>query len=225
MPEVTAADGTQRARAAGWYKRFHASDYMTLLHLPFSSTLITFAIAGAAMAPYIYVERLIVALIAVFFAHQGSHYLDEIRGHPWNTKIPDRTLYALGISFLAIGVAAGIYLVIAVSPLLVLFFIPLVFFPVAYSLELWGGRFHRPLSFGASGALVCLGSYFLQSLTITWFSLLMSVAIGIQGTYIIILYESTKNESTRELAWNVLKGIVIMWIFIAAAMVLMRIFW
>lgn len=175
------------------------------------------------MAPSIHADRLLMAVIIVFFAHQGSHYLDEIKGHHWNTKISDRMLYALGALFLVIAVITGIYLVISVSPLLVLFFIPLVFFPVAYSMELWNGRFHRPLSFGISGALVCLGSYFLQSLSISWSSILMSMAIGIQSIYIIILYESTKTNSTKDLAWNTLKGIVIMWIFIAASMLLMRI--
>lgn len=214
---------TQRENAAGWYRKFHISDYVTLLHLPFSSTLIAFAIVGGAMAPSIHADRLIMAVIIVFFGHQGSHYLDEIKGHPWNTKISDRTLYALSFLFLAIGVITGIYLVISVSLLLVLFFIPLVFFPVAYSMELWNGRFHRPLSFGISGALVCLGSYFLQSLSISWSSILMSMAIGIQSIYIIILYESTKTNSTKNLAWYTLKGIVIIWIFIAASMLLMRI--
>ena len=176
---------------------------------------------GAAMAQIIYADRLIVALVAVFLAHQSSHYLDEIRGHPWNTKIPNRILYALGLSFLAISVIAGLYLLITVSSLLILFFIPLIFFPVTYSMELWGGRFHKPWSFGISGGLVCLGSYFLQTLTITLAPILMSVAIGIQSTFIIILYESTKREGTRELAWQTLKGIILIWIFIAIAMLLL----
>jgi 1,4-dihydroxy-2-naphthoate octaprenyltransferase len=214
---------TQRENAAGWYRKFHISDYVTLLHLPFSSTLIAFAIIGGAMAPSIHADRLIMAVIIVFFAHQGSHYLDEAKGHPWNTKISDRTLYSLSFLFLAIAIITGIYLLILVSPLLILFFIPLVFFPIAYSMELWNGRFHRPLSFGISSALVCLGSYFLQSLSISWSSIFMSVAIGIQSSYIIILYESTKADSTKNLAWNTLKGIVIMWIFIAASMLLLRI--
>jgi hypothetical protein len=173
---------------------------------------------GTAMAPVIYADRLVLAIIVVFFAHQASHYLDEIRGHPWNTKIPNSTLYALGFLFLAISMIAGLYLLLTVSLLLILFFIPLVFFPVTYSMELWGGRFHRPWSFGISGGLVCLGNYFLQTLTITLTPILMSVAIGIQSTFIIILYESTKREATRKLAWQTLEGIIIIWIFIAIAL-------
>jgi hypothetical protein len=225
MPNEMAVGASQRENAASWYRKFHTNDYFTLLHLPFASTLISYAIIGSAMAPSISAARLAVALVAVFFAHQGSHYLDEIRGHPWNTKISNRTLYALGFIFLAIGIAAGVYLLITVSFMLILFFIPMVFFPIAYSMELWRGLFHRPLSFGISSALVCLGSYFLQSLSISLSSLLMSLAICIQSVYIIILYEATKADSTKFLSWNTLKGIIILWIFIAASLLLLRTPW
>ena len=225
MPEDEAKNASQRETAAGWYRRFHLTDYVTLLHLPFAATLISFAIIGSAMAPSLDFGRMAMALVAVFFAHQGSHYLDETRGHPWNTKIPNSTLYALGFLFLAIGVAAGIYLLFSVSLILVFFFIPLVFFPIAYSMELWKGRFHSPLSFGISGALVCLGSYFLQSLGISPASVLMSAAICIQCIYIIVLYEKTKEGMTRNLAWSTLKAIILIWLFIAASFLLMKIAW
>jgi hypothetical protein len=99
-----------------------------------------------------------------------------------------------------------------------IFILPLIFFPISYGLELWDDKFHRPLGFGVSCALVYIGSYFLQTLTISLFSLLMSVAIGIQGTYIIILHEATKKNQTRALAWDVLKGIVLLWTFVALSM-------
>lgn len=208
----------QRDKAASWYRKFHISDYATLLHLPFSSVVLDFAVIGSAMAQSIYPDRLILALIGVFFAHQGSHYLDEIKGHHWDTKIPNRILYGLSLAFLVAGGVVGLYLSFTVSLLVTAFIVPMVFFPIAYSLELWNDRFHGPLWFGVSCALVCLGSFFLQTLTISLFSVLMSVAIGIQGTYIIILYEATKNSGTRGLAWNALKGIVLMWSFIALSM-------
>lgn len=209
---------TQREKAPTWYRRFHISDYATLLHLPFSIVVLDFAVIGAMMAPNVHVDRLILALIGVFFAHQGSHYLDEIRGHHWNTKIPNRTLYSLSFVFLVVAVAVGVYLSFTISFLVALFIVPLVFFPVSYSLELWSERFHRPLGFGVSCALVCIGSFFLQTLTVSLFSLFMSIAIGIQGTYIIVLYEATKESETRALAWNALKGIVLLWSFVALSM-------
>ena len=213
---------SQREKAAKWYRRFHVSDYVTLLHLPFSIVVLDFAIIGAMMAKSVYADRLILAMIGVFFAHQGAHYLDEIRGHHWSTKIPDRTLFALSFLFLAVGAVIGVYLSLTVSFFLLIFILPMIFFPIAYSLELWNDRFHRPLGFGVSCALVCIGSYFLQALTVSLFSLFMSTAIGIQGTYIIILYEATKEGKTAALAWDALKGIVILWNFVALAMITAR---
>lgn len=208
----------QRDKAAKWYRRFQVSDFAVLLHLPFSSVVLDFAVVGAMLAQHIYVDRLILAAIGVFFAHQGSHFLDETRGRHWNTKIPDRLLYALSLVFLIAGAVIGAYLSLTVSLLLVAFIIPMIFFPVSYSLELWNDRFHGPIWFGVSCALVCMGSFFLQTLTISLFSVFMSIAVGIQGTYIIILYEATKRTETRELAWNTLKGIVLLWNLIALSL-------
>jgi len=89
---------------------------------------------------------------------------------------------------------------------------------VSYSLELWKERFHNSISFGLSCLLVYLGSFFLQSGTITLTSIIMSTAIGIQGVYIIVLYEATKNDSTSKLSWSILKGIIIMWTLITVAL-------
>jgi hypothetical protein len=209
----------QREKAAKWYRRFQVSDYVTLLHLPFSTVVLDFAVIGAFMAQTVLADRLILTAIGVFFAHQGSHYLDEIKGHHWNTKIPNRILYCLSLTFLAVGVAIGVYLSFTVSLLLSIFILPLVFFPVAYSLELWNDRFHSPVWFGVSCALICVGSFFLQTLTISLVSLFMAAAIGIQGTYIIILYEATKKNQTQTLAWNALKGIILLWNFVALSMI------
>ncbi len=212
----------QRDKSAKWYRRFHVSDYAVLLHLPFSSVVLAFVVIGAMMAQHIYFERLLLAMVGVFLAHQGSHYLDEIKGRHWKTVIPNRTLYALSFLFLITGAIIGIYLAFTVTLLIALFIIPMVFFPMSYSLELWNDRFHGPLWFGISCACVCVGSFFLQTLTISLFAMLMSIAVGIQGTYIIILYEATKSNKTRALAWNTLKGIVVLWNLIALSMVISK---
>ncbi len=212
-------DLNQRSEAPAWYRKFHVSDYMVLLHLPFSSVVLDFSVIGALMAQEVYLNRLILAALGVFLAHQGSHYLDEVKGRHWSTKIPERMLYFLSFLFLTVGAAIGVYLSLTVSFLLSMFIVPLVLFPVAYSLELWKQRFHGPIWFGVSCALVCLGSYFLQALTISLFSVLMSIGIGIQGTYIIILYEASKREQTRSLAWSTLKGIVLLWNLVALSVI------
>jgi hypothetical protein len=221
--EVVTEGVKQRKRAASWYRRFHISDYTTLLHLPFSSIVISFLVFGATMAKTIYADRLILSALGVFFALQGAHYLDETKGHHWGTKIPDKTLYLIGFTCLAIGALAGIYLALKVNLWILAFIPPLVFFPIAYNLELWKEKFHNTLWFGVSwGGLVYLGSYFLQSVTIDLFSILMSIAIGVNSASILLLYEGTKVEKTRALAWNVLKGFVLFWNLVALAMLVLR---
>ena len=213
----------QREKAASWYRKFHTSDYATLLHLPFSSIVISFLVFGATMAKTIYADRLVLSALGVFFALQGAHYLDEIKGHHWGTKIPDKTLYIVGFTSLAVGALVGIYLALRVNLWILAFVPPLVFFPVVYNLELWEEKFHNTLWFGVSwGGLVCLGSYFLQSSTIDLFSILMSIAIGVNSASILILYEGTKVEKTRALAWNVLKGLVLFWNLLALAMLVLK---
>jgi hypothetical protein len=208
----------QRARAANWYKRFHFSDVIILMHIPFTIVVLDFVLIGAAMAPRIYVQRLVISLIAIFSAHQISHFLDETKSRPWGTKISNGSLYVIGFLFMFISIVLGVYLAITVSFYLLLFAIAGIFLAVSYSLELWKERFHNSISFGLSCLLVYLGSFFLQSGTITLTSIIMSTAIGIQGVYIIVLYEATKNDSTSKLSWSILKGIIIMWTLITVAL-------
>ncbi len=213
----------QREKAASWYRKFHISDYATLLHIPFSSIVIAFLVFGTTMSKTIYLDRLILSALGVFFALQGAHFLDETKGHHWDTRIPDKTLYAIGFSLLALGASVGIYLALEVNLWILAFVPPLVFFPAAYNLELWEEKFHNSLWFGVSwGSLVYLGSYYLQSSTVDLFSILVSVAIGVNSASILVLYEGTKAEQTRALAWNALKGLVLFWNLIALAMLILR---
>jgi hypothetical protein len=221
--QIVTEEADQRKKAASWYREFQISDYATLLHLPFSSIVISFLVFGATMAETIYADRLVLSALGVFFALQGAHFLDETKGHHWGTKISDKTLYIAGFTCLATGALVGIYLALTVNLWILAFVPPLTFFPIAYNLELWKERFHNTLWFGVSwGGLVYLGSYFLQSFTVDLVSVLMSVAIGVNSASILILYEGTKVEKTRALAWNVLKALVLFWNLIALAMLVLR---
>lgn len=185
--------------------------------------VISFLVFGATTAKTVYPDRLVLSALGVFFALQGAHFLDEIKGHHWSTKISDKTLYISGFTFLGIGAFVGIYLAWTVNLWILAFVPPLIFFPIAYNLEIWKEKFHNTLWFGISwGGLVYLGSYYLQSSTIDLFSILTSVAIGINSASILMLYEGTKTEKTRALAWNVLKGLVLFWNLIALAMLTLK---
>jgi hypothetical protein len=123
-------------------------DYLTLLHPPYTLWHLSYVAIGAALAPHFVTNRLVVALAAFFLAVGiGAHALDELKGHPLQTRISDRTLVWLSAVSIAGAVALGIYGSIAYTPWLA----PLVavgaFVVVAYNLELFGGAFHSDLWF------------------------------------------------------------------------------
>ena len=124
-------------------------DYLTLLHPPYTLWHLSYVAIGAALAPHFEVNRLLVALAAFFLAVGiGAHALDELKGHPLQTRISDRTLIWLSVISIAGAVVLGIYGSIAYTPWLA----PLVavgaFVVVAYNLELFGGAFHSDVWFG-----------------------------------------------------------------------------
>lgn len=215
---------TQRITAPEWYRQFHFSDYMTLLHIPFSLILLSCVVIGATMAPKVSLHRLTLSLIAVFCALQGTHFLDEVKGHPWNTQISDRKLYTIASLFLTLAATIGLYLSITVSFLLLPFILVIIFFPIAYSLELWQEKFHTPFWYAISGGfLLSLGSSLLQDQALSLPALLMAIAIGIHGYFLLLLYQGTKSEATREISWTMLKGNVFFLLFFASALLATRI--
>jgi hypothetical protein len=136
-------------------------DYLTLLHPPYTLWHLSYVAIGAALAPHFEVERLVVALVAFFLAVGiGAHALDELKGHPLQTRISDRTLVWLSAVSIGGAVALGVYGSIAYTPWLA----PLVavgaFVVVAYNLELFGGAFHSDLWFALDwGAFPLLVGY------------------------------------------------------------------
>ena len=123
-------------------------DYLTLLHPPYTLWHLSYVAIGAALAPHFQTERLVVALAAFFLAVGiGAHALDELKGHPLQTRISDRALIWLSVVSIAGAVALGVYGSIAYTPWLA----PLVavgaFVVVAYNLELFGGAFHSDIWF------------------------------------------------------------------------------
>jgi hypothetical protein len=142
-------------RPGGW------RDYVTLLHPPYTAWHLSYVAIGAALAPRWRPDRMGWTLLAFALALGiGAHALDELRGRPLSTQIPERmlwTLAALSIgAAIAIGVIAAhrwtpwLYPAVAVGGLLV----------VAYNLELFGGRFHTDAWFALTwGAFPVLTAY------------------------------------------------------------------
>jgi hypothetical protein len=136
-----------------------------VLHPPYTAWHLSYAVIGCALAPILYGDRLLATLAAFFLAlGVGAHALDEFRGRPLGTTIPDSVLVALAVASLLGAVAIGIAAALAWAPWLLAFVAIGAFLVPAYNLELFGGRFHSDLWFGlAWGAFPLLSGYLVTA--------------------------------------------------------------
>ena len=136
-------------------------DYLTLLHPPYTLWHLSYVVIGAALAPDLPVDRLLWGLAAFALAlGVGAHALDELNGRPLRTAIPDRVLAALGGVSIGAATLIGIGAAAAWTLLLLPFVAFGAFVVVAYSLELFRGRFHSDAWFAlAWGAFPVLTAY------------------------------------------------------------------
>jgi len=124
-------------------------DYITLLHAPYAAWHLSYVVIGGCLAPAIAWGRLGAAVAAFALAVGiGAHALDELRGRPLRTKIPDAVLITLAGVSIGAACAIGVIGAVTFRPWLLLL-VPLgAFLVVAYNLELASGRFHSDLWFG-----------------------------------------------------------------------------
>jgi hypothetical protein len=143
-------------------------DYVTLLHPPYTLWHLSYVAVGAALAPTMSWTRLAAALAAFALAlGVGAHALDELRGRPLGTRIPDAVLWTLATASISAAVAVGVYASVAWTAWLVPFVVAGAFLVAAYNLELFGGAFHTNLWFGlAWGALPLLSAYVVEAGTL-----------------------------------------------------------
>jgi hypothetical protein len=143
-------------------------DLLTLLHPPYTAWHLSYFALGAALAPKVYVDRLLWGLAAFGLAvGVAAHALDELHDRPLRTSLSDRALIGLaGVSLLgalAIGVAGILTVSVWLTPLVVAGGL----FLLAYNLELWGGRFHGDLWFAVGwGAFPAFTGYFVCALVV-----------------------------------------------------------
>ena len=136
-------------------------DYLTLLHPPYTLWHLSYVVIGAALAPELLLNRLLWGLTAFALAlGVGAHALDELKGRPLRTAIPDRVLIALAGVSIGAATAIGVAAAVAWTPALLPFVAFGAFVVVAYSLELFGGRFHSDAWFAlAWGSFPVLTAY------------------------------------------------------------------
>ena len=164
MPEEaetpTLAPAYYATRAKGWRR-----DVWALLHPPYTMWHLSYVLIGAGLARVLLAPRLLATLLAFFLAVGiSAHALDELRGRPLRTQIPDGVLWAASITGLAGAVALGFAGVVVVGAGLLPFIAAGVLFVFAYNLELLGGRLHGDFWFALSwGAFPVLTAYFAQT--------------------------------------------------------------
>jgi hypothetical protein len=138
-----------------------AGDLLTLLHPPYTAWHLSYFALGAAVAPHLYLNRLLWGLLAFGLAvGVAAHALDELHDRPLATRLSDRTLILLVatslIGALAIGLAGVVTVWVGLAPLV----LAGVLFLPAYNLELAGGRFHSDLWFAVGwGAFPAFTGY------------------------------------------------------------------
>jgi len=139
-------------------------DWWTVLHPPYTLWHLSYVAFGAATEDTVDLYRLGMSLLG-FFLGVGiaAHALDELRGRPLATGIPDRVLIAAAVIGLLGAAVIGVIGVVQVSGWLAVFIAAGAFLVVAYNLELLGGAFHSDLWFAlAWGGFPALTGAFAQ---------------------------------------------------------------
>ncbi len=146
-------------RSGGW------RDYVTLLHPPYTLWHLSYVAIGAALAPHMKWGVLGWTVLAFLLAlGVGAHALDELKGRPLRTRIPDRVLVSLAALSIAGACVIGIHVAIGTTWWLLAFIAFGAAIVVAYNLELFGGALHTPLWFASAwGAFPVLTGYFASA--------------------------------------------------------------
>jgi hypothetical protein len=149
-------------RSGGW------RDYVTLLHPPYTLWHLSYVAVGAALAPRMAWPLLGWTTLAFALAMGvGAHALDEMKGRPLQTRIPQTILATLAALSISAAAAIGIAVAVSRTLWLLVFVAAGAFIVVAYNLELFDGTFHGGLWFPAAwGAFPVLAAYFASARTL-----------------------------------------------------------
>ena len=146
-------------RSGGW------RDYVTLVHPPYTLWHLSYVAIGAAIVPRMNWGLLGWTTLAFLLAMGvGAHALDELKGRPLRTRIPDAVLVVLACVSIAVAATIGIVVAFKSTLWLLVFVVFDVAVVVAYNLELFGGLLHTPFWFAVAwGAFPALTAYFASA--------------------------------------------------------------
>lgn len=138
-------------------KRWWTTDisYIDMIYLPYTAMSVSYIIIGAMFSKSI--NWSVLALLTfVWFIGVGflSHSLDELKGHPLGTGIPDYQLKIIAIISLIITFTIFFYLAITINGIYMLIYCIIVFLAIAYNLELFEGTMHKDATFMISFGLI-----------------------------------------------------------------------
>jgi hypothetical protein len=181
-----------------WYalERGGWRDYVTLLHPPYTAWHVSYVVIGGCLAPVVRWERL-GAVVAAFALAMGvgAHALDELRGRPLQTAIPERVLVALAVASIGGACALGVAGAAIWGWWLLALVATGAFLVVTYNLELFGGRLHSgfwfALGWGAFPALtgyaVVAGELRIEAVLVAAFAFVVSYVQKVLSTPVRLL--------------------------------------
>jgi len=179
------------AGEGAWYARSGSKvrELYTIMHLPYTSMVLSYVLIGAAVSPSIYPTRVFLTALAYFLGlGLSAHALNELHSRHWVRALSERELRIVFFLPLVGALMIGAYGMAALyesseeilAPLGLLVFICLeTFFLFAYNFDLAGGSFHSSGAFAFSWAfLPTLVSYYVNALAITAGAVLLGLAMA-----------------------------------------------
>jgi len=179
-------------RAGGaWYASGGSKlrEFYTILHLPYTSMVLSYILIGAGISPTIYPDRVALTLLAYFLGlGLSAHALNELHATHGVEVLGRRELSVLFALSLIGAVVIGMYGMIELQMMsgsfvpafaLTVFMFLEVFFLIAYNIEAFGGAFHSDLAFALSWAVIpTLVSYYVNSLVISAGAVLVALSMA-----------------------------------------------
>jgi hypothetical protein len=200
------------ATQGAWYAQSGGKlrELFTILHLPYTSMVLSYLLIGAALSPIVHPERLALSLVAYLLGlGLSAHALNEIHSRHWGKALTEYELKFIFLAPLAGAISIGTYGIYALytttqgylAPTVLLVFICLeLFFVFAYNTELCGNMFHSDLAFAFSwAALPTLISYYVNSLQLTLPAITLAVAMAATAGIEINLSRWCKDFRRRKL--------------------------
>jgi hypothetical protein len=126
---------------------------------------LSYVVLGSALAPTLREDRLAATLLAFFLAvGVSAHALDELKGRPLQTRIPDGVLMVLGAGGLAVAILIGLVGAGVITPWLLVFVAFGAFIAPAYNLEWFRGKFHSDFWFASAwGVFPFITAYYVSA--------------------------------------------------------------